>query len=507
MERRHDASDHVLCVVSDAYRGRPTHPRTQRCSLAGAANGRACAPRRVERRLPTLSVTSPRELFGAPATRRACCSATSWRPRRPTEAAAFPGRPRRSTSRFHVPKHFLVRDGSLRRSRGARALRGARRHHRVAGLRALHDDSRAAMRSHRAEQRRDVLIRRRRSPRCAPTCWRWAAARWVGPRRMRSPPSPWSPSGCRQRARASLLISDNAPRASAAAALRAACWRRRGGARPTILHGRELNNLQPSPEPGRLARGALPLSSAAAIHGRRSARIIRTRRLASAPSPPASAQGTSPGRGRFRALTDIREARSARTSCNGHRPQPSRQPATRAGRPPRVRGAPRRALATTMLRSAEPSELRQSSTTSPPAPQAGRPRRGRPLFEPRWRSTSPRSPLTSPTRRCLKTSQSASVPGAFAAARPLFGAGGINEVLGADIPTGDEPHNLYPSAAPLATSPRRAPVRRALASRGGFGQHPTRDEPPQPRPAARSRAIDPASGRPPPAPPAPRRTP
>ena len=118
MEQRHDAADHVLCVISDDYLNAPYSTLERNAALWQAASKRpgfillvavkAC-------RLPTLSDHIRRcELFGIPE------EAARFRFRefitkpRPPETAAFPGKVFAvSNIPIRVPMYFMGRDDAL----------------------------------------------------------------------------------------------------------------------------------------------------------------------------------------------------------------------------------------------------------------------------------------------------------------------------------------------------------------------------------------------------------
>jgi hypothetical protein len=118
MEARHDAADHVLCVVSDEYLKAPYSTLERNAALWQAADKR---PRFVlfvvvkSCRLPTLSDHFRRcELFGAPeeATRQRFREFIAERGM--PETAAFPGKAAAvSNIAVHVPEHFIGRDEAL----------------------------------------------------------------------------------------------------------------------------------------------------------------------------------------------------------------------------------------------------------------------------------------------------------------------------------------------------------------------------------------------------------
>ncbi len=118
MERRHDAADHVLCVVSDEYLKAPYSTLERNAALWQAAAKRpgfvllvAVKPCR----LPTLSDHIRRcELFGIPEDAARLRLRNFMAVRAKPEPAAFPGRVFAiSNIPVHVPAHFMGRDEPL----------------------------------------------------------------------------------------------------------------------------------------------------------------------------------------------------------------------------------------------------------------------------------------------------------------------------------------------------------------------------------------------------------
>jgi hypothetical protein len=118
MERRHDAADHVLCVVSDEYLKAPYSTLERNAALWQAAARRpgfvllvAVKPCR----LPTLSDHIRRcELFGMPGDAARLRLRDFLAERARLGSAAFPGRIFAvSNVPVHVPVHFMGRDDAL----------------------------------------------------------------------------------------------------------------------------------------------------------------------------------------------------------------------------------------------------------------------------------------------------------------------------------------------------------------------------------------------------------
>src|SRR5262245_22440126 len=118
MEQRHDAADHVLCVVSDDYLKAPYSKLERNAALWQAAAKRpgfvllvAVRPCR----LPTLSDQLARcELFGIPEDAARLRFREFMRKREAPPTSAFPGKVFAvSNIPIRVPEHFLGRDDSL----------------------------------------------------------------------------------------------------------------------------------------------------------------------------------------------------------------------------------------------------------------------------------------------------------------------------------------------------------------------------------------------------------
>ena len=138
MEQRHDAADHVLCVVSDEYLKAPYSTLERNAALWQAAAKRpgfvlfvAVKPCR----LPTLSDHIRRcELFGVPEDAARLRFREFMQKREAPATAAFPGKvfarlqhPDPGAGAFYGPRRCARRDRD-----GAGALRGPRRHHGAA---------------------------------------------------------------------------------------------------------------------------------------------------------------------------------------------------------------------------------------------------------------------------------------------------------------------------------------------------------------------------------------
>ena len=118
MERRHDAADHVLCVVSDEYLKAPYSTLERNAAIWQAAGKRpgfvlfvAVKPSK----LPTLSDHIRRcELFGIPEDAARLRFREFMQKREAPAAAAFPGKVFAvSNIPIRVPEHFLGREDSL----------------------------------------------------------------------------------------------------------------------------------------------------------------------------------------------------------------------------------------------------------------------------------------------------------------------------------------------------------------------------------------------------------
>ncbi len=118
MEQRHDAADHVLCVVSDDYLKAPYSTLERNAALWQAAAKRPGFVLLVKVkpcRLPTLSDHLRRcELFGIPDDAARLRLRDFLAARATPEPAAFPGRVVAvSNIPIHVPAHFMGRDDAL----------------------------------------------------------------------------------------------------------------------------------------------------------------------------------------------------------------------------------------------------------------------------------------------------------------------------------------------------------------------------------------------------------
>jgi tetratricopeptide (TPR) repeat protein len=118
MEARHDAADHVLCVVSDEYLKAPYSTLERNAAIWQAAGKRpgfvlfvAVKPSK----LPTLSDHIRRcELFGIPEDAARLRFREFMQKREAPATAAFPGKVFAvSNIPIHVPEHFLGREDSL----------------------------------------------------------------------------------------------------------------------------------------------------------------------------------------------------------------------------------------------------------------------------------------------------------------------------------------------------------------------------------------------------------
>ena len=220
MEARHDAADHVLCVVSDEYLKAPYSTLERNAALWQAAGKRPGFVLFVvvkPCRLPTLSDHIRRcELFGmpercgAPALPRVHGEARS-RPR----PSPFPGKVFAvSNIPIRVPTHFMGREDAL----AAIETALGRYEGRVAitalhGLRGVGKTTLAAAYAelHRGDYRATWWIRAQTEPTMrADLVALGVRLGWVPPTKRRSRRSPRSWSGCGTRARASCLIFDNA---------------------------------------------------------------------------------------------------------------------------------------------------------------------------------------------------------------------------------------------------------------------------------------------------------
>ncbi|MGE0503592.1 MAG: tetratricopeptide repeat protein [Rhizobiaceae bacterium] len=123
MEERHDAADHVLCVVSDAYLKAPYSTLERNAALWQAASNRPgfvlfavvkpC-------RLPTLSDHLKRcELHGIPEDDARKRFHAFMEKRAEAQAAFFPGTYAVSNIPIRLPEHFLGRDDDIKEIRAA----------------------------------------------------------------------------------------------------------------------------------------------------------------------------------------------------------------------------------------------------------------------------------------------------------------------------------------------------------------------------------------------------
>jgi hypothetical protein len=118
MERRHDAADHVLCVISDEYLKAPYSTLERNAALwqaAGRRPGFVLFVAVKTCKLPTLADHIRRcELFGVPADAARIRLREFMQKRETPAAAAFPGKVFAvSNIPIRVPEHFLGREDSL----------------------------------------------------------------------------------------------------------------------------------------------------------------------------------------------------------------------------------------------------------------------------------------------------------------------------------------------------------------------------------------------------------
>jgi hypothetical protein len=118
MEARHDAADHVLCVVSDEYLKAPYSTLERNAALWQAAKKRPGFVLLVAVKscsLPTLSDHMRRcQLFGIPEDAARLRFREFMAKPAATEAIAFPGKVFAVTNiPIRVPEHFLGRDDAL----------------------------------------------------------------------------------------------------------------------------------------------------------------------------------------------------------------------------------------------------------------------------------------------------------------------------------------------------------------------------------------------------------
>jgi hypothetical protein len=118
MEARHDAAEHVLCVVSDEYLKAPYSTLERNAALWQAAKNRSGFVLIVvvkPCRLPTLSDHFRRcELFGVPEQAGRLRFHEFMAKRETPETASFPGKAVAvSNIAVHVPEHFMGRDEAL----------------------------------------------------------------------------------------------------------------------------------------------------------------------------------------------------------------------------------------------------------------------------------------------------------------------------------------------------------------------------------------------------------
>src|ERR1700691_3818650 len=124
MEKRHDAADHVLCVVSDEYLKAPYSTLERNAAIwqtAGKRPGFVLLVAVKPCKLPTLSDHIRRcELFGIPEEAARLRFRDFMQTRAEPAAVAFPGRVFAvSNIQIRVPEHFLGREDSLAAIDGA----------------------------------------------------------------------------------------------------------------------------------------------------------------------------------------------------------------------------------------------------------------------------------------------------------------------------------------------------------------------------------------------------
>jgi hypothetical protein len=202
MEARHDAADHIFCIVSSAYLAKPYSAWERRAAQWAAVTDRPnfAVPVFVEPcKAPTLfahlkhcdlyglseadarphlktflepAATPPREIFP-----RGAKAFSGW----PALRRRFPARPL-SNVPIAVPLHFMGREGACRYRDGAPARRGRRRHHCAARMRGVNqDDARGRLCGyHRSDYRATWWIRARRSPLRADLAGLGIRLGWIG---------------------------------------------------------------------------------------------------------------------------------------------------------------------------------------------------------------------------------------------------------------------------------------------------------------------------------------
>lgn len=138
MEQRHDAADHVLCVISDEYLNAPYSTLERNAALWQAIRKRpgfALLVAVKPCRLPTLSDHIRRcELLGIPEDAARLRFRDFMQHRRPPESVGFPGKAFAvSNIPIRVPEHFLGRDDDL-----AAIEKALARHEGRVAITALH---------------------------------------------------------------------------------------------------------------------------------------------------------------------------------------------------------------------------------------------------------------------------------------------------------------------------------------------------------------------------------
>src|ERR1700693_2989708 len=138
MEKRHDAADHVLCVVSDEYLKAPYSTLERNAALWQAASKRPGFVQFVSVkpcRLPTLADHIRRcELFGVPEDAARVRFRAFMQKREAPETIAFPGKVfAASNIPIRMPTHFMGREDSL-----AAIAAALSRHEERVAIAALH---------------------------------------------------------------------------------------------------------------------------------------------------------------------------------------------------------------------------------------------------------------------------------------------------------------------------------------------------------------------------------
>jgi tetratricopeptide (TPR) repeat protein len=219
MEARHDAADHVLCVVSDEYLKAPYSALERHAALWQATKNRPGFALFVlvkPCRLPTLSDHLRRcELFGVPEEAARLRFREFIAKREILETAVFPGKAAAvSNIAVHVPEHFMGRDEAL-----AAIEKGLGRYEgRVAitalhGLRGIGKTTLAAAHAerHRADYRAIWWIRAESAPAMrADLASLGVRLGWVAPDEKEEPTVASVMERLRHEGEGILLIYDNA---------------------------------------------------------------------------------------------------------------------------------------------------------------------------------------------------------------------------------------------------------------------------------------------------------